>query len=146
VKVNYSWKIQDKTVNIVLSLLCEDGELDKIRDLLAKNQVDKVLENVLASLPRRVFAIDFLAVAKALEGTKYDDGLVVQQILSDVEKIGAEKATQYVLRFSPSKLGRLGLLGLRKLAIIKRDNPEDFKKIIRGIKPEISFEETLVEV
>ena len=75
--------------------------------------------------------IDFGKVVKRIEGSKFDDGYIVSQILYDVERIGEERATQYLFSFSPSKLGQLGYLGLRKLAVIKRDEPEEFERLIK---------------
>ena len=78
--------------------------------------------------------IDFNKVIRRLKGSKYDDGLIIYQLVDDVERLGWETATRY-LDFSPSKLGRLRLLGLRKLAQIKRDDPEFFKKLVVYLPP-----------
>ena len=80
--------------------------------------------------------IDFNEVIRRIEGTQFDDGYVTQQIADDVERLGWRVATQYLLNFSPSKLGTLRLKGLRKLAQIKRDKPEQFEKIIVFLPPE----------
>ena len=74
--------------------------------------------------------IDFEKVVKRLRGSKYDDGYIIDQVISDLQQLTPEQATRYVLEFSPSKLGRLGYLGLRKLAIIRRDDPEFFRYLI----------------
>jgi len=58
-----------------------------------------------------------------------DDGYIETQIKYDIERLGSNIAKDYVVRFSPSKLGKLGFLGLRKLAQIKRDHPEIFDEI-----------------
>ncbi|RLI83885.1 hypothetical protein DRP04_00200 [Archaeoglobales archaeon] len=63
-------------------------------------------------------------IVKKIRNTDFDDGYIVQQILCDVNQLTPKTAKRYVTEFSPSKLGRLGCLGLRKLAIIKRDHPE----------------------
>ena len=68
-------------------------------------------------------------VAEILMQNKLHDGYIEAQLKHDVERLGSEKAKYYVLSFSPSKLGRLGFLGLRKLAIVRRDHPDVFEKI-----------------
>ena len=75
--------------------------------------------------------VDFESVIQKIEGTEFDDGYIVRQILYDVERLGEEKATHYLFTMSPSKLGRLGFLGLRKLAQIKRDYPEKFERLLK---------------
>lgn len=75
-----------------------------------------------------------------LKGSNHDDGYILFQIRNDVEKLGFDVAIRYAKRFSPSKLGRLGYLGLRKLAKIRRDHPEFFKKIMKAIKEDYSNE------
>lgn|GEM_PF-2944213 len=79
--------------------------------------------------------IDFNKVVEKLRGSEFDDGLIVYQIVNDVERLGWETATQYLMNFSPSKLGKLNLLGLRKLAQIRRDHPEKFKELIVYLPP-----------
>ena len=79
--------------------------------------------------------IDFNKVAEKLKGSQFDDGVIVYQIVNDVERLGWETATQYLMNFSPSKLGKLNLLGLRKLAQIRRDHPEKFKELIVYLPP-----------
>jgi len=74
--------------------------------------------------------INFNEVIRRIQGSEFDDGYIIQQIVSDIERVGWETATEYLMSFSPSKLGRLGLLGLRKLAQIKRDHPEQFRRIV----------------
>lgn len=71
----------------------------------------------------------FERIIKRIKGSKWDDGYVIDQIQHDIKQLGEEVAWQYVQRFSPSKLGQLGYLGLRKLAIIKRDDPEFWNEI-----------------
>jgi len=71
----------------------------------------------------------FESIIGIIRGSKWDDGYIINQILSDVLALGENTAWQYVNKLSPSKLGKMGYLGLRKLAIIKRDDPEFWNKI-----------------
>ena len=75
--------------------------------------------------------VDFEKIIRRIQGTEFDDGYIIHQIRYDVERLGEARATRYLFDFSPSKLGRLGYLGLRKLAIIKRDYPEKFEKLLK---------------
>ncbi|OYT30460.1 MAG: hypothetical protein B6U95_00005 [Thermofilum sp. ex4484_82] len=72
----------------------------------------------------------FQEIISQIQGSKFDDGYIIHQIVQDVKKLGEKTALHYVLNFSPSKLGKLGFLGLRKLAIIRRDHPSEFEKIL----------------
>jgi len=74
--------------------------------------------------------IDFNKVNQKLRGSEFDDGYIIEQVVNDVCRLGFQTATKYLLEFSPSKLGQLGLTGLRKLAKIKRDNPKKFWELI----------------
>ena len=80
--------------------------------------------------------IDFNKVTRKIRGSKFDDGYIVEQIVNDVCRLGFRTATKYLLNFSPSKLGQLGLYGLRKLAQIRRDNPEEFQRLIEYLPEE----------
>ncbi|HDN18071.1 MAG TPA: hypothetical protein ENF41_03320 [Candidatus Bathyarchaeota archaeon] len=84
----------------------------------------------------KVKVIDFNKVIKRIKGTEFDDGRIIYQIVNDVMRLGWRDATHYLLNFSPSKLGELNLLGLRKLAQIRRDYPEKFRKLIVYLPPE----------
>ena len=68
-------------------------------------------------------------VMEIIRKNELDDGYMEDQLKYDIERLGSELAKDYVVRFSPSKLGKLGFLGLRKLAQIKRDHPEIFDEI-----------------
>jgi len=84
----------------------------------------------------KVKVIDFNKVIKRIKGTEFDDGRIIYQIVNDVMRLGWRDATHYLLNFSPSKLGELNLLGLRKLAQIRRDYPENFRNLIVYLPPE----------
>ena len=89
-------------------------------------------------LDKEVKVIDFNKVIKRIRGTEFDDGLICDQIANDVVRLGWRDATHYLLNFSPSKLGTLKLKGLRKLAQIRRDHPEKFRKLIVYLPPEMA--------
>ena len=75
--------------------------------------------------------MDFKKILERIEGSEFDDGYIIEQLIADIGSLGAERAASYLFRFSPSKLGRLGYLGLRKLAKIRRDHPEKFRELIK---------------
>ena len=79
--------------------------------------------------------INFNEVIRGLKGSEFDDGYIIGQIVNDVDRLGWETATHYLMNYSPSKLGNLGLLGLRKLAQIRRDHPEKFKELLAYLSP-----------
>jgi len=79
---------------------------------------------------KKVGVIDFELLLSRLEGTEYDDGLVVAQVRFEVERIGEGLATDYLRSFSPRKLEKLMLRGLSKLAAIKRGNKEAWKYLV----------------
>lgn len=68
-------------------------------------------------------------IISKIRGSKWDDGYIIEQIKHDFDLLGEDIAMHYAKNFSPSKLGRMGYLGLRKLAIIRRDDPEFFKEL-----------------
>jgi len=68
-------------------------------------------------------------IIRKIRGSQFDDGYIIEQIASDVSRIGSDElAIHYVENFSPSKLGRMGFIGFRKLAQIRRDHPEIWRK------------------
>jgi len=75
--------------------------------------------------------IDFADFIEKIKGTPIDDGYIVTQIAEDVEELGETVATHYVMNFSPSKLGVLGYLGLRKMSQLKRDNQKMFYALVK---------------
>ncbi|RLI14599.1 hypothetical protein DRO49_06065 [Candidatus Bathyarchaeota archaeon] len=68
-------------------------------------------------------------VLERIENSGYNDGYIVDQIKKDLEKLSGKEARKYVERYSPKKLGKLGYLGLRKLAVIRNRHPLEFRKI-----------------
>ena len=66
-------------------------------------------------------------LGKLTDNPQYDDGYLFNQVMADLDQLTLKQAEHYVQNFSPSKLGRLGFLGLRKLAMIKRDEPDNWK-------------------
>ena len=64
-----------------------------------------------------------------LPASDFDDGYLINQVKQDIQQLSSEeKALWYTENFSPSKLGKLRLLGLRKLAQIVRDYPEIWER------------------
>jgi len=55
------------------------------------------------------------------------------QVVKDVKSVGWEKAKYFVNNFSPSQLGKRDLIGLRRLAQIRRDRPEVFPKLMDAL-------------
>ena len=56
------------------------------------------------------------------------------QLANEIKELGLDSVLKMSEKFSPSQLGRMGYLGARKLAIIRRDNPETYKKIVEDLK------------
>jgi len=56
------------------------------------------------------------------------------QVVNDVKKVGWEKAKYFVSNFSPSQLGKRDLIGLRRLAKIRRDRPEVFNEVMKELE------------
>lgn len=52
----------------------------------------------------------------------------------DVNRIGFDRAKHLAEDFSPSQLGRMGFLGIRRLAQLRRDNPELFRKVMKELE------------
>jgi len=68
-------------------------------------------------------------VLERIEKSGYNDGYIIDQIKEDLEKISGKKAREYVEKYSPKKLSRLGYPGLRKIALIRKKHPLEFRKI-----------------
>ena len=57
-----------------------------------------------------------------------------KQIAHEINTLGFETAKQLAESYSPSQLGKMGYLGLRRLAQLKRDDPEKFKKVMEDLE------------
>ena len=56
------------------------------------------------------------------------------RIASDIRKLGWENVCRMARSFSPSQLGRMGYLGVRWLAKIRRDDPAKFERVVRELE------------
>ena len=61
--------------------------------------------------------------------TDLDDGYIVHQVTNDVLRVGHVAARYFIQYRSPSWLGMANLLGLRKLAKLRRDDREKFEEL-----------------
>jgi len=70
-------------------------------------------------------------ILKVLMDTNCDFTSVTHaRIASDIRKLGWENVCRMARSFSPSQLGRMGYLGVRWLAKIRRDDPEKFERVM----------------
>ena len=56
------------------------------------------------------------------------------QLANEIRELGIDTVIKMSEKYSPSKLGWMGFLGTRKLAQIRRDEPEKYRKIISELK------------
>lgn len=55
------------------------------------------------------------------------------KLAQDINQHGKE-ILRLAEKMSPSQLGHMGLLGVRRLAQLRRDNPEKFKKVMADLE------------
>jgi hypothetical protein len=65
--------------------------------------------------------------------------VVHKRLMSDIERYGKD-VLKLAYNLSPSQLGRMGLLGVRRLAQLRRDNPQRFEKVMKELKEVIGNE------
>jgi len=53
-----------------------------------------------------------------------------EKLATDILTLGWDRVKYLANNFSPSQLGRMGHLGVRRLAQLKRDNPQKFRKVM----------------
>jgi hypothetical protein len=56
-----------------------------------------------------------------------------RKLASDITRYGKE-VLKLAYTMSPSQLGKMGLLGIRRLSQLKRDDPEKFKKVMADLE------------
>ncbi|RLI80445.1 hypothetical protein DRP04_08140 [Archaeoglobales archaeon] len=52
----------------------------------------------------------------------------------DVKRLGWEQVKYLASNFSPSQLGQMGYLGVRRLAQLRRDNEQKFQKVMKELE------------
>ena len=57
-----------------------------------------------------------------------------KKLAYDIYELGWQKVKYLADNFSPSQLGRMGYLGVRRLAQLRRDHPETYKKVMQELE------------
>ena len=57
-----------------------------------------------------------------------------QKLICDIQRLGWERVKYLANKFSPSQLGRMGYLGVRRLSQLKRDEPAKFQKVMKELE------------
>ena len=62
-----------------------------------------------------------------------------KRLAYDVKRLGWDTVKFLAMHYSPSQLGRMGFLGVRRLAQLRRDNPQLFETIVKELEEVIKW-------
>jgi len=62
-----------------------------------------------------------------------------QRLASDIQRYGRD-ILKLAYKLSPSQLGNMGLLGVRRLAQLRRDDPKKFEKVMKELEEVVGNE------
>jgi hypothetical protein len=63
----------------------------------------------------------------------------LQRLASDIQRYGRD-ILKLAYKLSPSQLGTMGLLGVRRLAQLRRDDPKKFEKVMKELEEVVGNE------
>jgi len=64
----------------------------------------------------------------------YFSSVAHTKLAYDIVTLGWDTVKYLANNYSPSQLGRMGYLGVRRLAQLKRDNPQVFQKVMQELE------------
>ena len=73
-------------------------------------------------------------ILKILINYNIHDSKMHIQLANEILELGIDTVIKMSEKYSPSKLGWMGYLGTRKLAQIRRDEPEKYRKIVDELR------------